>query len=206
MSFQIRSINLCMLVASMKTVYHICVVIVDVKVAFLIFFLFTRNAHCCNVFSVTDDVYLCDWLQKNCYEKRLYVEYILLHVQVYETLYAELFTQFIRHAKSERFRRIRNVAYFCRHFTSLAAWSMRYDGAHTWHTSLAIRTGQDGVLYIVWTGRYGGAPETCCTETQGYVEPDHPETTRTMTVVARVAGGSERSLPLLTDVLYGDCF
>ena len=100
MSFQIRSINLCMLVASMKTVYHICVVIVDVKVAFLIFFLLTRNAHCCNVFSVTDDVYLCDWLQKNCYEKRLYVEYILLHVQVYETLYAELFTQFIRHAKS----------------------------------------------------------------------------------------------------------
>ena len=72
--------------------------------------------------------------------------------------------------------------------------------------SLAIRTGQDGVLYIVWTGRYGGARETCCTETQGYVEPYHPETTRTMTVVARVAGGSERSLPLLTDVLYGDCF
>ena len=32
-------------------------------------------------------MYLCDWLQKNCYEKRLYVEYILLHVQVYETLY-----------------------------------------------------------------------------------------------------------------------
>lgn len=53
-----------------------------------------------------------------------------------------------------RFRRIRNVAYFCRHFTSLAAGSMRYDGAHTWLMSLAIRTGQDGVLYIVWTDRY----------------------------------------------------
>ena len=142
MSFQIRSINLCMLVASMKTVYHICVVIVDVKVAFLIFFLFTRNAHCCNVFSVTDDVYLCDWLQKKTVMKNDFTLNTFSYMYKYMKLSTQNYLRNLSGTRNQacRFRRIQNVAYFCRHFTSLAAWSMRHDGAHdiwVWQFELA---------------------------------------------------------------------